>query len=322
MRGEGSSNNLVLGTTVMEAGMQTSLETLSSELAAIVERFQPYVVAVHARSHFPSSGVHLRPGYVVTADHTIRRDDDIQISAEPGKQLEGILVGRDPGTDLAVLKVEGLGASVPAAQKSAPLKAGDLALVIGRSPNSGVNVSFGCVSAVSGPWRTFRGGQLDSYVRLDARMFPNSSGGAVVDAAGRLRGIATAGLSRMAGLTISAATVEHVLDTLIEKGRIPRGYIGVAVQAVAIPQALRSRLSLRNETGVMLVEIEPQGPAEKAGLLPGDMVVAIDDSAIENGEQMQSLSDAAMVGKPARLKVIRGGELREIAVTVGERPRG
>jgi len=300
--------------------MQNPLVSLSNELARLVEEFQPHVVAVHARAHYPSSGVHWRPGVIVTADHTVRRDEDIQVTLPDGKRTEATLAGRDTGTDIAILKVEGLGS--PAAQTAGgnAAKAGELALVLGRSPDSGPNASLGVIGAVSGPWRTWRGGQLDNYVRLDATLFPNSSGGAVVDSGGRLLGIATSGLSRIAGLAIPASSINRVVDLLLAKGHVPRGYLGIGAQPVAIPYALRSSLSLTGKSGIMVVKVEPGGPADHAGLLLGDILVGIGTTPVEEIEDLQSFSDSGVIGNQVKARVIRAGALREIDITIGERP--
>jgi len=303
--------------------MQSSLVSLSNDLSKLVEEFQSHVVAVHARGHYPSSGVHWRPGFIVTADHTIRQEEDIQVTLPGGKRVDAILAGRDSGTDIAVLKVEGMGSSAAHAGGGDPVPPcgiGELALVLGRSPHSGPNASLGVISAVSGPWQTWRGGRLDHYIRLDAALFPNSSGGAVVDCRGRLLGIATSALSRIAGLAIPASSVNRVVDALAEKGYVPRGYLGIGVQPVAIPNALRTSLSLTGKSGVMVVKVEPGGPAERAGVLLGDILVGIGGTQLEHIEDLQSFSDSGVIGKSFEAKLIRAGETREVAITVGERP--
>ena len=300
--------------------MQSSLVSFSNELAKLVEEFQPYVVAVHARGHYPSSGVHWRPGIIVTADHTIRREEDIQVTLPDGKRADAVLAGRDPGTDLAALRVEGLGSSFAHTDGSDPVKAGELALVLGRSPDSGPNASLGVVSAISGPWRTWRGGRLDNYIRLDATMFPNSSGGAVLDVRGRLLGMATSALSRIAGLAIPATSVNRVLDVLVAKGHVPRGYLGIGAQPVGIPDALRASLSLQSKSGIMVVKVEAGGPAEKAGMLLGDILVSLGDTRLEDFEDVQSISDSGIIGKQVKTRVIRAGSIQELTITVGERP--
>ena len=301
--------------------MQGSLESLSNELAKLVEQFQPDVVAVHARRHYPSSGVHWRPGIIVTADHTIRREEDIHVTLPDGKTAKASLAGRDAGTDIALLKVEGLSSPQNqnhAAEGDLP-KTGELALVLGRSPDSGPNASFGVISAVSGPWRTWRGGRLDNYIRLDATLFPNSSGGAVLDCRGRLLGFATSALSRIAGLAIPASSIDRVMDSLLEKGYVPRGYLGIGVQPLAIPEALRKTLSLENQTGIMVVSVAPGGPADQAGVLLGDILVSIGGNALETIEELQSFSDSGVIGKQVKAKVIRANSLVDVTLAICER---
>jgi len=300
--------------------MQSSLVSLSNELAKLVDEFQPHVVAVHGRAHYPSSGVHWRPGVIVTADHTVTEDEDIQVTLPSGKRVDATLAGRDSGTDIAVLKVEGLGATAAPAAGTEAAKVGELALVIGRSPNSGPNASLGVISAVSGPWRTWRGGRLDQYIRLDATLFPNSSGGAVVDSRGQLLGIATSGLSRVAGLAIPAAAINRVTDSVLQKGYVPRGYLGVGVQPVAIPDALRTSLSVPNRTGIMVVNVERGGPAEKAGMLLGDILLSIGTTRLEVIEELQSFSDSGVIGTTVKAQLVRAGALQEVNITIGERP--
>jgi S1-C subfamily serine protease len=300
--------------------MQSSLVNLSKELASLVEEFQSDVVAVHARSHYPSSGVHWRPGIIVTADHTVRQEEDIQLTLANGETANATLAGRDSGTDIALLKVEGLASPTTHTGEGESPKVGEWALVLGRSPDSGPNASLGIISALSGSWRTWRGGRLDQYVRLDATLFPNSSGGAVVDCRGRLLGIATSGLSRIAGLAIPASSVNRVVDALLAQGHVPRGYLGIGVQPVAIPEALRTRLGLSNLGGVMVVSAEPGGPADRGGVLLGDILVSLGPAPLEGIEDVQSFSDSAVIGKPITAKIIRAGALQEVTITVGERP--
>jgi len=300
--------------------MQSSLVSLSNELAKLVEEFQSHVVAVHARAHYPSSGVYWRPGVVVTADHTLGQEEDIQVTLPSGNRVNATLAGRDPGTDIAVLKVGELGSSAAPTEAADSANVGELALVVGRSPSSGPNASLGIISAVSGSWRTWRGGRLDQYIRLDATLFPNSSGGAVVDCRGQLLGIATSGLSRIGGLAIPASTINRVLDALLKKGYVPRGYLGIGVQPVAIPDALAVHLSVTAKTGVMVVKVEPGGPADQAGVLLGDILVELGNTQLEQIEDLQSFSDSGVIGKPVKAKLIRAGALQEISITVGERP--
>jgi S1-C subfamily serine protease len=296
------------------------LVDLSNELAEIVRAVDPHIVSVRARRHYPSSGVRWSPDVVVTADHTIQHEEEITVTLADGKTVGATLAGRDPGTDLAVLKIPSPGSSAEHIARAPGVKAGELALVIGRSPDSGVNASLGIISANSGRWRTWRGSQLDAYIRLDARLFPQSSGGAVVNARGEIIGIATSALSRIAGVAIPVSTVESVAEKLLQRGFVPRGYLGVGVQQVPFSEELRKKLSIPNRSGLIVLTVEPEGPADRAGILIGDVVTGIGDALVEQSDDLREYSDSGVIGKPVKITYVRGGALRDSTVTVGERP--
>jgi serine protease Do len=297
--------------------MESMLVNVSNELAGIVRAVEGQVVSVRARRHYPSSGVCWQPGVVITADHTIEREEEITVTLADGKTVGATLAGRDPGTDLAVLKVD---ASTSQAPRAEAVEAGELALVVGRSPDSGVNASLGIISAKSGKWRTWRGGQLDAYIRLDAKLFPQSSGGAVVNVRGEVIGVATSALSRIAGIAIPVSTAETVASKLLQRGFVPRGYLGIGVQQVFLSEELRKNLSIPNRSGLIVLTVEPGGPAAKAGLLIGDIVTSLGDTLIERTDELQERSDASVIGTAVKINYVRGGALRESALVVGERP--
>jgi S1-C subfamily serine protease len=290
--------------------MANELSALSNELAAAVEQTGKSVVAVHARPRFPSSGVFWRPGIIVTAEHTVRRDDEITVTLPDGTNAAATLAGSDSGTDLAVLRVEAPGAPVQAAAAD-PLP-GNLALAIARSEDSGVNASMGIVSAVSGEWRTWRGGRLDHYIRLDLTMFPNTSGGVVVNIAGGAIGIATSALSRIAGVAIPAVTVNRVLDQILARGHVTRGYLGVGLQPVELPD---------HHKGLIVLSLEPEGPAARSGVLIGDILVALEGAAVDDTDDIQTVLEGRAVGQTVEAGFLRGGTSRKVAIAVGERPR-
>ena len=275
-----------------------------------MERAGRSVVAVHARPRFGSSGVVWRPGVIVTAEHTIRREDEIKVTLPDGTNATAALAGADPGTDLAVLKLEG--AEEPAAPTTAETRPGYLALAVGRSEDSGVNATMGIISAVSGSWRTWRGGRLDRYIRLDLTMYPASSGAAVIDTAGGTLGIATSALSRLAGVAIPATTVNRVVDEILARGHVARGYLGVGLQPVQLAD---------HHTGLIVLSVEKGGPAERAGLLVGDILITVAGESVSDTEDVQAALEGATVGQPVALGIARGGEPKQITVTVGERPR-
>ncbi|MGA8557385.1 MAG: trypsin-like peptidase domain-containing protein [Candidatus Acidiferrales bacterium] len=299
--------------------MESTLINLSNELAGIVRAVDPHIVSVRARRHYPSSGVRWSPNVVVTADHTIQREEDITVTLADGKTVGAALVGRDPGTDLAVLKVEAPGSSAVQLGRVETVRAGELALVVGRSPDSGVNASLGIISANSGRWRTWRGGQLDAYIRLDVKLFPQSSGGAVVNVRGEIIGIATSVHSRIAGVAIPVSTVASVTEKLLQKGFVPRGYFGIGVQSVPFSEDLRKKLSIPNRSGLIVLTVESGGPADKASILIGDILTSVGDALIEQTDDLQKYSDSGVIGTSVKINYIRGGTMKESALTVGER---
>ncbi len=290
--------------------MATQLATLSNEIAAAVAQAARNVVAVHARPRFSSSGVFWRPGVIVTAEHTIRREEEITVTLPDGTNVPATLAGTDPGTDIAVLKIDGAGQK-PGVTTGAPAP-GTLALAIGRSQDSGPNATLGIVSACSGEWRTWRGGRLEHYLRLDLTMYPGSDGGAVVNTAGETIGIATSALSRIAGLAIPAVALNRVVDEILARGHVVRGYLGVGLQPVELPN---------RHKGLIVLSLEPAGPAAKAGVMVGDILVQLSGKPVQDTEDIQLGLEGRGVGQSVALEILRGGEPRQIAVTIAERPR-
>src|ERR1022692_982791 len=290
--------------------MANQLAALSNEIAAAVAQAARNVVAVHARPRFSSSGVFWRPGVIVTAEHTIRREEEITVTLPDGTTVPATLAGADPGTDIAVLKIAAT-TQTPGITTAAPVP-GTLALSIGRSEDSGPNASFGIISACSGEWRTWRGGRLDHYLRLDLTLYPGSDGGAVVNTAGETIGIATSALSRIAALAIPAVTRDRVVDEILARGHVVRGYLGVGLQPVELPE---------HQKGLIVLSLEPAGPAAKAGILIGDILVQLGGKPVQDTDDIQAGLEGRAVGGKVEVEVLRGGESRGIDVVVGERPR-
>lgn len=296
------------------------LLNFSNGLAGAVERAGAAVVAVNARSRVPSSGVHWRQGVIVTADHTIEREEGITLTLPDGRQAQATLAGRDAGTDLAVFKVEST--DLPAADiASEGLKVGHIVLAVARPGETGLSASMGAVSAVGGAWRTWAGGQIDQLVRPDLTLYPGFSGGPLVDAGGRVTGINTSGLSRSMTLTIPTSTVDRVVDQLLTRGRIARGYLGLGMQRVRLPDSLTGPLGLPSADGLIVVSVEQGGPADQAGILVGDIIVALGGKPVSNTDDVQSVLGSDRVGQQVSVQLVRGGNRTELQVTVGERPQ-
>jgi S1-C subfamily serine protease len=287
--------------------MASILETFSSDLASAVETAGRSVVSVYGRPRTPSSGIQWQTGVVVTTNHTLQQDDDITVAAPNGESLPATIAGRDPGTDIAVLKVPGLQISVSEPADAASLKIGHIVLAIGR----GGTASLGAISSMSGPWRTWRGGSIDSFIRPDVGIYTGFSGGALIDAAGRIIGMNTSGLSRGGGLTLPASTVNRVCNELLKRGRIARGYLGIGMQPV--------RLS-PSSSGLIVLSVEPEGPAHKAGLLVGDTLLALEETPLHDTNDLQSALGPDRIGQTVKLHIVRAGQNTTIPVTIGERP--
>jgi len=302
--------------------MESQIVSFSRELADLAARISPSVVAVEGRRRMYSCGVHWRKNLIVTAEHTVRRDDDIAITLSSGKKSQVKLVGRDPGSDIALLQADNIDIPVISSDVPREILPGQITLIVGRSPNSGPNVSMGIISAVSGPWHTWRGGNLDSYIRLDVTVFSGSSGGAVVNAEGAIIGIATSALSRVAGLAIPRTTVNKVVDLLLKHGSVPRGYVGLGLQRVPLPESLRKSLSIESSRGLMVYTLEAGGPAEQGGVMIGDILLSVEGKSLSSVEDLQAQLTAETIGKSLKIKVIRGGAIEEIGVKIGERGRG
>lgn len=288
------------------------------DLAGAVERAGHSIVAIHARQRIPSSGVHWRPGVVVTAHHTIKRDHDIRVTTAAGAVVDAALAGRDPTTDIAVLRIEAGALEVAGIAESSSLRVGQPALAVGR-PGDEVTASFGIISAVSGEWRTWRGGTIDRFVRLDLNVYDGFSGGALVTGSGQIAGINTSGLARGAAITVPAVTVDRVVDELLARGRIARAYIGVGVQPVRIPAAMAAALGVASDAALIVVVVEPGSPADRAGVIIGDIIVAIDGTPLADAEGLMSFLGGHLIGQAATVRVIRGGQPRDLTVAVGER---
>ena len=295
------------------------LAALSDDLDAAVDTVGRSVVAIHARRRIPASGVVWQPGVIVAAHHTIQRDDDINITLHDGTTATATLAGRDPSTDLAVLRLAN-GAGAPAAAADGAPRVGQLVLALGR-PGTTVTASLGIVSAVGGEWRTWQGGAIDHFIRLDLNVYDGFSGGPLVDAGGRVVGINTSGLARATALTVPASTVARVTGQLLARGHVARGWLGIATQAARLPPPLQRSLGTEADGGLVVVNVEPDSPADRGGLLIGDILIALDDLLVRDPGDVLAALGGDRIGTVVTLRVARGGRAEQVRVTVGERPR-
>jgi S1-C subfamily serine protease len=292
------------------------LRTLSDQMADAVERVSPTLVQVNGRQRQPGSGLIIGPDLVLTADHILERNDNLTIQLHDQRTLPAQFVGRDRGTDLALLRVSDLH-TTPATPTTVEARVGQLTIALGRSNSEGPMASVGIISAIGGPLRTGIGTVLERYIRTDAIPYPGFSGGPLIDTAGHVIGMLTTGLANGIPLAIPYTIAQHIADTLVQYGQIKRGYLGMASQLVQIPAEQRTNRS--QEQGLLVVSVEDDSPARRAGLLVGDIVLTIDGQTINDFEDLHLTLNGERVGKAVPVEIVRGGTLQTLSVTIGQR---
>lgn len=283
-----------------------SLTLLSDQLADLTERASAGVVAVRGGGRWPISGIHWRAGIVVTAEEALERDEGIEIVAADGAKRAATFVGRDPSTDIAVLRFQPDGLPVAALGDAASLRSGNFVLTVGRHER-GALAALGIVALAGGAWHSARGGAIDHLIRLDLRLAPAAEGGALVDTKGAVLGMAVTGPRRRA-LAIPRSTIDRVVDQLLAKGRIARGYLGAGLRPVGQP------------AGLVAMSLDPEGPAAKSGLLVGDIITAWNGKPVARMREVMHLLTPESVGSTVELSLVRGGAPAKLSLTIGERP--
>lgn len=297
----------------------SELTNLSDQFADAVQAAGAWTVRVQARRGPPASGIALANDLVLTADHVVdpSREDAIKIGLPDGSEVGASLVGRDPATDIAVLRLAS-GSLTPAKATDGEPRTGALALVVGR-PGAQPSASLGLVTGTGGPARTRRGGVLERFIQVDAVLYPGFSGGPVIDASGAVVGMITSGLGFGGpGIAIPWSIATRVAQTIGQHGKVPRGFLGVGSQPVTLSQAAKD-LTGGQERGLLVVQVAENGPAAAAGVLQGDILVRLDGTAVTNADDLQGLLGPDRVGTSVTASVVRGGELRDLTVTVGTR---
>ena len=280
----------------------------------MVARLGPSVVRVDARGGRPASGIIWADNLVLTADHVLEREDTVQVTGATAT-VKATIVGRDPGTDLALLRAEGLN-GVPAPRgRSTDIRVGQVVLAIGQPGE--LQVTVGIVSGLSGAFRSWRGGQAERLIQTTAELLPGFSGGPLVDAEGRVIGINSWNFGRGVSHAVPLETADRVAESLRTHGRIRRAYLGLGAQPVRLSERLAKQLG--QESGLLVVTVEPGGPAQTAGLLQGDTIVTVDGDPVRHLDELFGKLGALEVGSAHRLGVVRAGERKDVAVTVGER---
>ena len=295
-----------------------ALAALSNALADAVERASRATVMVNGRRRLPATGFCIAPGLILTANHVLERDSDIAVGLGDQTEIPVTLAGRDPGSDLAVLRLQE-GDLAPIDATVGDARVGQIVLALGCPTLNGIQASMGVVSAIEGPARTHLGGSLERYLRTDAIAYPGFSGGPLVATDGRAIGINTSGLSMGTSLTIPIAGALRIAAVLAEHGRVPRGYMGIRTQSAALQRAQQEPLGRDQATGLLLLWVEEGGPADRAGLMVGDILVALGEHQLLDPDELQNRLLDLGVGSTARVQVVRGDGALLLDVTLGER---
>jgi S1-C subfamily serine protease len=297
--------------------MANPLTDFSNGLVSAVEKAGASTILVDARKRYPASAIAYSEDLILTADHVVTREENIRVLLPDGRKLDATIAGRDPGSDLALLRL--LEKALTPARTSEQVKVGQLVLALGRPNGEGMRASWGIVTSINGPTRTFRGGLLDEYIRTETTPYPGFSGGPLVNTDGKVLGLNTSGLTHGSSLTIPVRVAWRIAEALARHGTVKRGYLGVRTQPVEIPEAAGKLLKREQSHGLLVSWLEEGGPAAQSGLLIGDILVAIDGQPVGDPDDLFSALRSDTVGKTIAVQVVRGGRLETVQVTVGER---
>lgn len=298
--------------------MTNPFAELSQSMAAATAQAGASLVRVEARRRLPASGlVWSADGLIITAHHVVQRDEQIGIGLPDGSTVHATLIGRDPTTDLALLRAEASSLTPITEANLKDTAVGQLVLALGR-PGHTVQATLGVISALGDGWRTHMGGQIDRYLQTDVVMYPGFSGGALINAHGQVIGLNSSALARGASLAIPTMTLARVVESLQTHGRVRRGYLGVSTQRVHLPAALQQELG--QKSGLLVVSVEEGSPAEAGGLTLGDTIVGVDGETVTNHDDLLALLTSTPVDTAVTVHIIRGGQKQKVMAIIGERP--
>src|ERR1700761_4853267 len=305
---------------MMRSGIQNSgvWNSLSKSISEAIEAVQDSIVTIHGGGRSTSSGVVWRPGVVVTVRNGLRRSEVIKV-VRGGEPFNASVAGTDAGTDLAVLRVESNSLKPAETGNLESARVGELVLSVGRSVLGDISASSGIIARLGSPWRTWRGGQIDRLLRPDVRLYVGQAGSALVNEQHRVLGINSPALARNAIITVPTQTIDRVVDAILERGHVPRPFLGAAMQAVPVPEALRAHFAAGVDEALLVLHVEPNAPAAAAGMLVGDLVLSVDGHLVHNVHDVQHRLASLKVGDSVAVVVIRGGVRIDLTVILADR---
>jgi S1-C subfamily serine protease len=295
--------------------MTDQLVQFSDALAARVEFTKPTAVALRLAHERYVSGIVWRPDAIVASEQSLPRRDEFEVVIAGGAVTTAKVAGRDSSTNIAVLRVQEPLASSSITTSEA--RAGAVVIAIGADGTGGASARLGVVNTAGPEWHSSRGGLIDRRIALDVRLARSEEGGPIFDAAGNCIGMSTFG-PRGQVLVIPAATINRIVPTLLKDGRVARGWLGVTLQAVAVPDALRETVD--QSSGLMVMSVVENGPAAQAGIVAGDIIVSVDRTSTHRFRKIARYFGSESIGRKAELRVIRSGTVITVKTTIAERP--
>jgi len=301
--------------------MHNVWQQLSKDISDGITQIGRAIVAVDGRSGHTSSGIVWRSGFVLTAAHTIKIDSQLAVIGNTRRPVRARLAGRDNGTDIALIQLDdGLESDVAEfAADGGSLAVGELVIAIGRTRRGNIVASGGILSGLMGEWQVGRT-RIDQFIRPDLTLYPGFSGGALVNSEGKIIGMNSGGFLRGKPITLPHSTLARVAEELASKGRVARPYVGVVMQPVALPDTLQQLSGVGISGGLMVMHVEPQGPAGSAGALLGDILVELDGQGLDDLDRLQEILQRRGIGQEVKATIIRGGQKTDLNIKIGERP--
>ncbi len=293
----------------------------NQSLADAVDNLARSVISAGSYRRGNAAATMWRPGLAVTSAAAIDRTNTLRLTLPNGESVEGEVHGADRATDMAIIALPDAASSadlIVPARSEIPARVGDFVFAVGRDPSGMVQASFGHIGAVGGAWRAWSGAAFESLVRLDGGLYPGFQGAPVADAQGRILGIASGSFSRHHGIVLTCATVDRLVTVLLEHGRVPRAHLGVAVHPVELPAAGKQAAVTTATSALLVTHIAPDGPAAKAGIMVGDLMVNGNDLNLTDVQALHAMLAAGTPGQSVPFRLLRGGAVVDLAVELGE----